>query len=347
MCQRDSPSDTLLSKRMEVIITTMKANRNTRILTSLIIGILMISTSFLSIWAADTTGDTAAAAQTAEAAASADTAAEAAAAAGSTAAAASPAFRYEHDPMENPRAAQDIIVNPDAIYGYSPNPDSKRLGSFADADWTDAETVAQGRKEREAYHASMAELYRMIEDMLGQAKNVEEIARAVSRRRNELRLESYGDDTENLEKAKKSNLETYGNEEGPTAEFLYEKYGSWQTVLEKALSSNPGMDACLGLYDEFYDTYDFVDEAMANSPPEAEAGTEAEAEAEADDVADTEAGAEKQTYKVISGDTLWTIAEKQYGDGSKWKVIYEENKNIISEPSLIFPGQELTIPGAA
>lgn len=60
----------------------------------------------------------------------------------------------------------------------------------------------------------------------------------------------------NWRKSGKSNFETYGNEAGPTADWLYEKYGSWQTVLEKALGTNEGMDACLGLYDEYYDYYE-------------------------------------------------------------------------------------------
>ena len=34
---------------------------------------------------------------------------------------------YIHNPMDNPKAAADIIVNPQAVYGYSPNPDSARL----------------------------------------------------------------------------------------------------------------------------------------------------------------------------------------------------------------------------
>ena len=105
----------------------------------------------------------------------------------------------------------------------------------------------------------MSELYRMIEDMLHQTKTVEEIARAVSYRRNELRLEACADDPEELELVKKSNLETYGNEFGPTADALYEKYGSWQKVLEKALGTNEGMDACLGFYDEYYDLYDVIE----------------------------------------------------------------------------------------
>ena len=36
---------------------------------------------------------------------------------------------------------------------------------------------------------------------------------------------------------------------------MYEKYGSWETVMSKALSPNSGMDACLGLYDSFYQIY--------------------------------------------------------------------------------------------
>ena len=165
-------------------------------------------------------------------------------------------FAYENDPRDNPRAMADIVENPAAVYGFSPNPESTRLGKFADAlDWSDPDQVAAARAEREAYHESMSELYRMIETMLGEGKNVEEIARAVSARRNELRLEAYADDPERLALAKQSNLDTYGSEMGPSADSLYEKYGSWQTVLEKALSSNMGMDACLGLYDEYFYTY--------------------------------------------------------------------------------------------
>ena len=275
------------------------------------------------------------------------------------------AFFYEHDPMENPKAAEDIMVNPDAVYGYSPRPDSVRLKAYADADWSDAALVESARQDRLAYHESFKELYRMIEQMLGEAKNVEEIARAVSTRRNEIRLESYKDNPQGLEKVKKSNLDTYGNENGPTPESLYEKYGSWQTVLEKSLSSNPGMDACLGLYDMYYDTYDIEEKVLQAADSETEAGNTDAAEDDAQETADnieetadsteaaesdmeeTAAAVETRTYKVVSGDSLWNIAQDQYGDGSKWNVIYEANKEKISDPGLIFPGQELKIPNAA
>lgn len=61
-------------------------------------------------------------------------------------------------------------------------------------------------------------------------------------------------------------------------------------------------------------------------------------------------------HKVQSGDTLWAIAKKYYGNGSKYTVIYNTNKNIIektarsygrqssSKGHWIYPGTKLTIP---
>jgi hypothetical protein len=50
-------------------------------------------------------------------------------------------------------------------------------------------------------------------------------------------------------------------------------------------------------------------------------------------------------YVVQKGDTLFSIATAQLGDGSKWPEIYDLNKAIIGDnPALILPGMELTIP---
>ena len=167
-------------------------------------------------------------------------------------------FAYENDPRDNPDAMRDIVVNPDAVYGFSPSPaEESTLKEYADAiDWTDAEQVAEAREQRQAYHDSLDELYEMILLMVNEDQDIETIARAVSQRRNELRLESYRDDPEGLETVKKRNLEVYGNELGPTQDDLFAKYGSWEMVLIKALGSNPGMDACLGLYDDYYYLYE-------------------------------------------------------------------------------------------
>jgi nucleoid-associated protein YgaU len=45
-----------------------------------------------------------------------------------------------------------------------------------------------------------------------------------------------------------------------------------------------------------------------------------------------------------SGDCLWNLAKKYYGDPWKWKKIYLANKNQIEDPSVIYPRQVLIIP---
>ena len=51
-----------------------------------------------------------------------------------------------------------------------------------------------------------------------------------------------------------------------------------------------------------------------------------------------------KTYTVKSGDCLWTIAKKYYGNGALYMAIYNANKDKLSNPNLIHPGQVLTIP---
>ena len=164
-------------------------------------------------------------------------------------------FTYVHDPRLNPAAMADIVENPAAVYGFSPSPDSTRLGSYAEYDWTDPVLVAEAQKERRAYLESLDSMTEILSWMAQQGSSMEEMARAVSAERNRLRLAAYADNPEGLETVKKSNLETYGHEDGPTADELYEKYGSWTTVLQKAFSPNMGMDACCGLYDDYYWLY--------------------------------------------------------------------------------------------
>ena len=167
-------------------------------------------------------------------------------------------FAYRHDPRENPAAMRDIVVDPDAVYGFSPSgAEDSTLKEYVDLiDWSDEEQVAAAREQRQEYHDSLEELYEIILEMTLADRDIETIARAVSQRRNELRVEVYKDDPEGLAVLKKRNLETYGNEFGPTPDSLYAKYGSWETVLLKALGTNAGMDACLGFYDEYYYLYD-------------------------------------------------------------------------------------------
>lgn len=49
-----------------------------------------------------------------------------------------------------------------------------------------------------------------------------------------------------------------------------------------------------------------------------------------------------RTYTVASGDTLWAISERFYGDGSQYQRIADASG--VANPDLIQPGQVLTIP---
>jgi nucleoid-associated protein YgaU len=51
-----------------------------------------------------------------------------------------------------------------------------------------------------------------------------------------------------------------------------------------------------------------------------------------------------QTHVVQSGDTLSKIAEKYYGDASLYTKIFQANRDLLSDPNKIRPGQKLRIP---
>lgn len=59
---------------------------------------------------------------------------------------------------------------------------------------------------------------------------------------------------------------------------------------------------------------------------------------------EAEAAPASETYTVKPGDSLSKIARHFYGDGNKWKAIWEANKDIVKNPDLIHPGQVLKIP---
>jgi hypothetical protein len=66
---------------------------------------------------------------------------------------------------------------------------------------------------------------------------------------------------------------------------------------------------------------------------------------------------ESQKYTIVKHDSLWSIARKFYGDGSKWKTLLEANRKILDETAKkygrksssnghwIYPGCVIIIPG--
>ncbi len=163
-------------------------------------------------------------------------------------------FAYEHDPRDNPRAMADIDYNSQAVYGFQPST-SGSIKQYANYDWTDSAVVEGARRQRITYHEGFAELYELLDQMQEAGATTEQMARAISTKRNELRMKVAFNDPAELARLKARNLEQYGNENGGTPEYFFERYGSWETVLEKSFSVNSGMDACVGLYDTYYSLY--------------------------------------------------------------------------------------------
>lgn len=78
----------------------------------------------------------------------------------------------------------------------------------------------------------------------------------------------------------------------------------------------------------------------AESAPQAPAPIEPTAASAAEEPA-ADGG---RSYTVVSGDTLWRISERMYGNGSHYMKIFEANTDLLKDPDHIFPGQKLRIP---
>ena len=64
-----------------------------------------------------------------------------------------------------------------------------------------------------------------------------------------------------------------------------------------------------------------------------------------DIVADiTETGGAADTYTVKAGDTLSKIAKEHLGDANAYHAIFDANRDQLSDPDKIKPGQVLKIP---
>ena len=60
------------------------------------------------------------------------------------------------------------------------------------------------------------------------------------------------------------------------------------------------------------------------------------------------APAEVGGTRVISrGDSLWALSRLAYGDGARYAVIFNANREKIHNPNLIYPGQTVVVPQKA
>ncbi|MEM8697525.1 MAG: LysM peptidoglycan-binding domain-containing protein [Pseudomonadota bacterium] len=52
----------------------------------------------------------------------------------------------------------------------------------------------------------------------------------------------------------------------------------------------------------------------------------------------------EREVEIERGDYLWRIAERFYGEGIRYSVIFSANSELIRDPNLIYPGQVFTVP---
>jgi len=56
---------------------------------------------------------------------------------------------------------------------------------------------------------------------------------------------------------------------------------------------------------------------------------------------------EPKFYTIQKGDTLWAIAQENYGDGNKYHDIVAANIEVIKDADKIYPGQSIRLPELA
>ena len=90
-----------------------------------------------------------------------------------------------------------------------------------------------------------------------------------------------------------------------------------------------------------------LDDAERHFAAAAEAGRAALA-APAAPAAESDSREQVYTVRLIPErrESLWRIAEDEYGDPLLWRKIWERNRELIQDPDLILPGWRIYLPPA-
>lgn len=165
--------------------------------------------------------------------------------------------------------------------------------------------------------------------------------------RNPLNFQSYFDVFKDLKENKK-----------PFRFIVTREKPNWDTNISVALEeiemtedAEEGDDVLISFKLKQYKPYGVRFVQKDNTDSESATTSTSETEREGDNNSD-----ENKEYTVKSGDCLWTIAKYFYGNGAKWGIIYNANKDVIestakkygrassSNGHWIYPNTKLVIP---
>ncbi len=119
-----------------------------------------------------------------------------------------------------------------------------------------------------------------------------------------------------------------------------------------ARDMKPDQDVLAGVQKKLAQGLPPVEPRAAEAPPKAAPAEPPPAPAPADPDKRTEVGkpttaAVPAAYKVLPGQSLWSIAVDQLGNGKRYREILDLNPQLQHDPGRIVPGQELRLPAPA
>lgn len=104
----------------------------------------------------------------------------------------------------------------------------------------------------------------------------------------------------------------------------------------------------LGDGSRWQEIYKLNQDVLGSNPELIHPGTTLQLPGAPSDIASASGAADASIYTVQPGDNLWDIAKTHMGGGQNWSQIYNANSGIIgSNPGIIHPGQQLSLPGTA
>jgi len=144
-----------------------------------------------------------------------------------------------------------------------------------------------------------------------------------------------------------STIKIYSDNE-PLATVRADRDGSWSVDAEKKLGTGQHdfraerIDATTGATS---DQATVSIERLVPKPPEVAAVEATAGRPSPASPVGTESNLRaKDVYTVRRGDTLWAIAKQYFGSGLRYPTIFEDNREIIKNPDVIHPQQQVKVP---